>query len=69
MSDNGVGIPIENRKRIFEAYFTTTKGSGIGLAHVARVMENMKGIVSLAEEPGFTTTFKVTFPLLCDTQF
>ncbi|WP_210521615.1 sensor histidine kinase [Hymenobacter terricola] len=68
VSDNGVGILPENRKRIFEPFFTTTKGSGIGLAHVVRVMENVHGHVSLSEEPGFTTTFKVTFPLLCDTQ-
>jgi two-component system NtrC family sensor kinase len=33
IADNGVGIPVENRNRVFDAFFTTKdlKGSGIGL--------------------------------------
>ncbi|WP_071891221.1 sensor histidine kinase [Hymenobacter sp. PAMC 26628] len=67
ISDNGIGIPPENKPKVFTAYFTTTGGSGIGLAHVANVMKQINGKVELTEEAGFTTTVKLNFPLKCDT--
>lgn len=73
VSDNGVGIPHELRQRIWDPLYTTTSdsgnplgsGMGLGLSLVKHVVEDNGGRVSLAEEPppGFTTCFRVTFPL------
>jgi two-component system, NtrC family, sensor kinase len=45
IADNGVGIPVENRKRIFDAFFTTKdlKGSGVGLWLSASIVHEHGG--------------------------
>jgi two-component system sensor histidine kinase HydH len=46
--DDGPGIPIEARYRIFEALFTTkAKGSGLGLALCRRILEAHGGTIEL----------------------
>ncbi len=46
--DDGPGIPVEARYRIFEALFTTkAKGSGLGLALCRRIMESHGGTIEL----------------------
>lgn len=41
ISDNGIGINDEDKQYIFNRGFTTTDGSGIGLYHVRRILENI----------------------------
>lgn len=49
IEDNGAGIPDEMRDKLFEPYVTSkTKGSGLGLAVVKRIVEEHSGIL-LAE--------------------
>ena len=44
VTDNGVGLPKENRHRLTEPYMTTReKGTGLGLAIVKRIMEEHRG--------------------------
>ncbi len=46
LQDNGVGISIENMKRIFDPQFTTkAQGSGLGLAMVKAIMEQFGGSI------------------------
>ena len=46
--DDGLGVPIEARYRIFEALFTTkAKGSGLGLALCRRILEAHGGSIDL----------------------
>ncbi len=50
VSDNGPGVPLAIRERIFEPFFTTrSRGNGIGLAIVKKVVEAHAGCVHLAD--------------------
>jgi two-component system nitrogen regulation sensor histidine kinase NtrY len=51
--DNGLGFPEKNRHRLIEPYVTTrTKGAGLGLAIVARIVEDHGGLIELDDAPG-----------------
>lgn len=53
VTDNGVGLPKENRNRLTEPYMTTReKGTGLGLAIVKRIMEEHGGELRLTDAPG-----------------
>src|SRR3546814_13355981 len=48
--DNGRGLPVENRDRLFEPYVTTrTKGTGLGLAIVKKIIEEHGGTIALTD--------------------
>jgi two-component system nitrogen regulation sensor histidine kinase NtrY len=52
VTDNGVGLPVENRHRLTEPYMTTReKGTGLGLAIVKRIMEEHGGRLVLQDAP------------------
>jgi two-component system nitrogen regulation sensor histidine kinase NtrY len=53
VTDNGIGLPQENRHRLAEPYMTTReKGTGLGLAIVKRIMEEHGGALLLADNSG-----------------
>jgi len=60
--DDGPGVPVDVRDRIFEALFTTkAKGSGLGLALCRRIVEAHGGTIALdASERG--AAFKIVVP-------
>jgi signal transduction histidine kinase len=63
VEDTGVGIPPEHLSRIFDLYFTTkTKGSGIGLSMVYRIVQLHDGDVEVESTPGHGTRFRLLFP-------
>ncbi|MEP3669616.1 MAG: ATP-binding protein, partial [Roseibium sp.] len=52
VSDNGVGLPEENRQRLLEPYMTTReKGTGLGLAIVRKILEDHGGSIELLDAP------------------
>jgi two-component system, NtrC family, nitrogen regulation sensor histidine kinase NtrY len=52
VTDNGIGLPQENRNRLAEPYMTTReKGTGLGLAIVKRIMEEHGGRLKLQDAP------------------
>jgi two-component system nitrogen regulation sensor histidine kinase NtrY len=52
VTDNGVGLPKENRQRLLEPYVTTReKGTGLGLAIVGKIMEEHGGGIELLDAP------------------
>lgn len=54
ISDNGIGLPLKERKTVVEPYVTTkARGTGLGLAIVKRMVEEHGGTLSLLDaEPG-----------------
>jgi two-component system, NtrC family, nitrogen regulation sensor histidine kinase NtrY len=52
VTDNGIGLPKENRHRLAEPYMTTrAKGTGLGLAIVKRIIEEHGGHLRLDDAP------------------
>ena len=74
--DNGIGVPEENRERIFDAFFTTSTpasfsadekakltGTGLGLKIVRDILMTRGGKIFLSTpDPGFITNFKIVLP-------
>ncbi|MNJ99412.1 Sensor protein ZraS [compost metagenome] len=70
VKDNGKGITIENKRRIFEPKFTTkTSGMGLGLGIIKNIVENYNGTITFESEPGIGTEFLVTLPIISPTEF
>ncbi|WP_310620420.1 sensor histidine kinase NtrY-like [Flexibacterium corallicola] len=52
ITDNGIGLPNEQRHRLLEPYMTTReKGTGLGLAIVRKIMEDHGGGIELLDAP------------------
>jgi signal transduction histidine kinase len=71
IEDNGIGIPKENIKRIFEIFQRGNKaplknGYGIGLAVVKKILENMHCTIEAESEQGKPTRFSFTLPRAVD---
>lgn len=48
--DNGPGLDAEQRKRIFEPFYSTrARGSGLGMAIAARILEAHGGSIAVGE--------------------
>lgn len=69
VTDNGIGLPQENRNRLAEPYMTTReKGTGLGLAIVKRIMEEHEGRLKLEDAPaGQGASITLYFSALLET--
>ena len=64
VSDNGSGIQEQVLARIFEPYMTTkTKGTGLGLPIVKKIVEEHGGRISIENKPAGGTQVIVSLPL------
>jgi signal transduction histidine kinase len=63
VSDDGCGIPPEHLERIFDPLFSTkSRGTGLGLAVVSRVVQQHAGLIHCDSTPGCGTTFDLYLP-------
>ena len=62
--DSGVGISAEDLARLFEPFFTKkTRGTGLGLANVKRILEEHGGSVEVESRLGEGTEVSLWLPL------
>ena len=70
VSDNGIGIPLEDQDRIFERFFRSSStahlavpGTGLGLSITKAIVEEHGGRISVSSTPGVGTDITVTLPV------
>ena len=66
ITDTGVGITEESKKRIFDPFFTTKKmgeGTGLGLAICQNIIKEHSGRLEVDSEIGKGSTFSVLVPV------
>ena len=62
ITDTGIGIDSNNLHKIFEPYFTSkSKGTGIGLATVEKIISEHNGTIDVESIVGEGTTFFIKF--------
>ena len=71
VADDGPGIPLDLRNRIFEPYTTTKaagEGMGLGLAISRKIMLDHGGDLELAETTARGAVFALNFPVTTASQ-
>lgn len=69
--DNGIGIPAEERKKIFKKFYRiydkeipNVKGTGLGLYWVKEIINSHGGTISISDnKTGKGTTFRIELPV------
>ena len=65
VSDTGIGMTEEIKRKIFEPFFTTKetgKGTGLGTSISFGIIKDYSGTIDIESEPGKGATFIIKFP-------
>ncbi|MFI8576418.1 ATP-binding protein [Rossellomorea aquimaris] len=66
ITDTGIGMTSEQQARLGEPYFSTKeKGTGLGLMVSYRIIEAMRGVITVDSRVGQGTSFQIVFPVDC----
>ncbi len=66
IKDSGCGIPESQLEQIFDPFFTTKrdwKGTGLGLAVSYRLVQLLKGTITVKSKENVGTSFRLNFPI------
>jgi len=66
LEDTGIGVDAERASKMFEPFFTTkpaTKGAGLGLSMVAKILDQHGGTIDVQSEPGRGCKFIIRLPV------
>jgi two-component system sensor histidine kinase/response regulator len=70
VSDTGIGIPQGDQEKLFSEFFRAKNakelevpGTGLGLAIVKRILDGLKGRITVTSKPGQGSTFVFTIPI------
>ena len=67
VSDEGYGMPIEDKRKIFEPFYTKKamgkSGTGLGMTVVWNTVKDHKGHINVESIEGIGTTFSLYFPM------
>lgn len=62
LSDTGCGIAPEDLSKIFEPFFSTKKGPGLGLSVSYNIIKQHQGEIKVESKTGSGTTFTIALP-------
>jgi signal transduction histidine kinase len=65
IADNGIGIPNDQKSKIFDMFYRATEqgeGSGLGLYIVKEMLEKLGGDITIDSEPGQGTRITLSIP-------
>lgn len=63
ITDTGIGIPAEEKEKVFEPFFTKKeKGTGLGLAVVKKIIDAHLGAIHIADHKCGGTAFSIWLP-------
>ena len=60
--DNGVGVPTENKQKIFIEHFTTNGGTGLGMPMIRKIMEVYNWTIEEIGAPSQGVRFEIIIP-------
>jgi len=70
ISDNGIGIPEKDKKKLFTKFFRAenvvhmqTEGSGLGLYIAKNIIERHNAKITFKSKEGIGTEFNLSFPI------
>jgi signal transduction histidine kinase len=68
VADNGPGVPVGDRKQVFERFWRGRgergPGAGLGLAIVAEISKAHSGRIEISDVPGGGAMFTIRFPVV-----